>query len=177
MNYDNLNKIHEYWWQNLMPTFQHLFTVTSFDEYLKRFSFLPSGNWLRQYEKIKLTRTPFLIDSAKFAEKYKKYCVTYNSPMKSEDGIQRAIYQLSPTLHLEAGYWIWVENEEVQAYASVFCCYHDETEYADFIEELYEIRQEGDTEKDSKRPVGLAASFGFSNPAEKNLTNGGKQVE
>ena len=167
MNYDNLNKIHDYWWENLLPNFRHLYTVTSFDEYLKKFSFLPSGRWLHEYEKIKLARTSFLVEPAKFAEKYKKYCVTYNAPMKPEDGIQRVIYQLSSTLHIEAGFWVWIENKEIQAYASVFVCYNDEKEYIKFIEDLYEFRQKGDTEE-RKKPVGLAAAFGFTNSLDEN---------
>ena len=175
MNYTHLNKVFDYYRKNLIPFFNHHQTVISFDEYLKRFSFLPSGKWLRDYECIKLSRIPFLIDPIRFVEKYEEYCVTYNAPVKPEDGIQRVVYQLSPTLHFEAAFWIWIENEEVNAYTSVFVCYHNEREYLKFLDGIYKLRQEGNTE-DNKRPVGLAAAaVGFNQVLENlDLTTGGK---
>lgn len=146
MNYDNCNKIQEYWRKKLSPFIHHNFTVTSFDDYLKRFSFLPSGKWLRDMECVKLSKLSFAVDPERFIKKYHDRCVTYNCPIKLEDGFQRIIYQISPTLHLESGVWLWVEHEYVQSYISLLICYNNEDEYSDFINEIWKIRREGNTE-------------------------------
>lgn len=146
MNYDNCNKIQEFWMKKIYPMLHHRFTVTSFDDYLRRFSFLPSGKWLQEMECVKLSKVSFAVNPEKFSKKYQGQCVTYNTPVKSEDGFQRVIYQITPTLHVEAGYWIWMEHDMVQSYVSLFVCYHNEGEYSDFINEIWKMRQEGDTE-------------------------------
>jgi hypothetical protein len=53
---------------------------------------------------------------------------------------------MSPTLHVEFAFWVWVERNEVQSYGTAFACYHTEKEYLDFVDELWEIRREGNTE-------------------------------
>lgn len=145
MNYDHVNKVHEYWRETIFPNLQHHFCAASFDDYLKKFSFIPSGKWIQKLEKVKLNRIPIVVDPKQFVEKYKPYCVTYNAPVRPEDGIQRAIYQLSPTLHFEAAFWIWVEKNEVQSYVACFACYNDEKEYLKLVDDLWELRREGDT--------------------------------
>jgi len=152
MNYDHLNLIHDYWRNDIYPHFVHCMSVHSFDDYLKRFSYLPSGKWLKDFEKVKVARIPFLVDPLQLVVKYKSMCVAYNAPGKIEEGIMRAIYQLSPTLHFETGFWIWIENDTIQSYATVFVCYHDEKEYFKFIDEMYKIRREGNTENKSTPP-------------------------
>ena len=146
MNYDHLNKIHDYWRNSVFPHFVHRYSVASFDDYLRKFSFLPSGKWIRDLEKVKLTRVPFAIIPEELVKKYEAKGVSYNAPIKPEDGVQRVIYQYSTTLHFEAAFWMWIENEMVQSYAMVFVCYNDEKEYLNFVDELYKIRREGDTE-------------------------------
>ena len=152
MNYDHLNMGYEFWRKDILPNLTHNFTVDSFHEYLKRFAFCPSGNWLREMERVKLNRVGFAVDSEKFVKKYKNYCVAYNAPVKPEDGLQRIIYQLSPTLHAELALWIWVENKKLQQYATVFVCYNDEQEFLHFVDDLYKkMRKHGDTE-DAENP-------------------------
>jgi hypothetical protein len=147
MNYTHLNKVYDYWSKDILPHLSHIFTIGGFDDYLKRFSYLPSGKWIKDLEKIKLTRLGFAIDPKQFVTKYKNVCVAYNSPIKPEDGIQRVIYQISSTLHVEIGIWIWVEHETLQSYASVFSCYHDDIEYQKFVDELLKMKREGNTEE------------------------------
>ena len=146
MNYDHLNQIHEFWRNDVFPDLVHRHSVSSFDDYLRKFSFLPSCKWIQQMEKVKLSRVPFAVIPQDFVKKYKAHCVTYNAPAKPEDGLQRAIYQLSPTLHFEAAFWAWIENKLVHSYVMVFVCYNDEKEYLDFVDDLYEIRRTGNTE-------------------------------
>jgi len=97
-------------------------------------------------EKVKLARVPFAVIPKDFVKKYEAHCVTYNAPSKPEDGLQRVIYQLSPTLHFEASFWVWVENKLVHSYVMVFVCYNEEKEYLDFVDDLYTLRREGNTE-------------------------------
>ena len=100
-------------------------------------------------EKVKFSRVAFAVDPVKLVEQYEKQCVTYNLPVKAEEGVQRVIYQISPTLHFEVSFWIWVEQEIVNSYASVFVCYHDEKEFLELVDNLWEIRREGNTEEKS----------------------------
>jgi len=160
MNYDNQTKVHDYWRAKISLHFSHKFTAISFDDYMRRFSFLPSGKWLRDMECIKITRVFFQLDPVAFVEKYAKQCVTYNAPVKQEDGIQRVIYQISPTLHVEAAFWVWMEQEVIQSYAALFACYHDEAEYGKFLEELYPIRRIGNTEDTAPKGFGGFGGFG-----------------
>ena len=106
-------------------------------------------------EKVKVSRVPFAMIPEEFTKKYKSFSVTYNAPVKPEDGIQRAIYQISPTLHLEAAFWAWIENKVINAYVMVIVCYHDEIEYLNFVDELYKMRRVGNTE-DKSLPPGFA---------------------
>lgn len=162
MNYNHLNKVYDYWRKELLPHLTHNFTITSFDDYLKRFSFLPSGKWLKDFEKIKLNRMVFVIDPKKFIKKYKHSCIAYNSPIKPEDGFQRIIYQISPTLHVEIALSIWIEHDNIHSYASVFACYHDEEEYLKFMDDLYsKMKREGNTED---KPIATGFAGGIFSP-------------
>lgn len=136
----------------MFPYFQHVFSTPSFDDYLRKFSFLPSGKWIRDLDHLKLTRVPFAVEPERLVKEYTKHCVTYNAPIKTEDGIQRVIYQMSPTLHFEAAFWVWIEHKIVQSYASLFVCYHNEDEYTDFIDAMYDLRREGNTEDKPTHP-------------------------
>jgi len=147
MNYNHLNKVYDYWRKDILPNLSHNFTVSSFDDYLKKFSFLPSGKWLRDMESVNAARLGFAIDPKKFVKKYKDHCITYSAPVKPEDGIQRAIYQISPTLHAEVAIWGWIEHDVLQSYASMFICYKLEEEFRDFSEELYKMKKEGNTDE------------------------------
>lgn len=150
MNYNHLNKVYSYWRKKIVPHLSHNFTVSSFDDYLKRFSCLPSGQWIHDLDELKLNRVGFAIDPEKFVKKYAQYCVTHNAPTKVEDGIQRVIYQLSPTFHIEMGIWIWIEHDEIQSYGSLFTAYKDESELLEFADELYsKMKREGNTEEKS----------------------------
>lgn len=151
MNYDHLNKIYDYWRKDILPHLVHNFNTTSFEDYLKRFAWLPSGKWIKDGEKVKINRSGFAVDPVRFVKKFKDKCVAYNAPVKPEDGIQRVIYQISPTLHLELALWIWMEYDVMQSYGSVFICYHDEKEYLDFVDELVKLRRTGNTEEKHTR--------------------------
>lgn len=152
MNYDNLNKVYNFWREKLLPHLTQNFSVNAFDVYLRQFSFLPAGKWLRDMEMIKFNRIGFAIDPEKFLKKFKSCCVAYNPPIKPEDGIQRIIYQISPTLHAEVIVWAWIEHDILHSYASCSVCYHEEKEYFKFVDDLYQkMRRTGNTEENPTR--------------------------
>ena len=147
MDYDKLNQVHDYWVEEIFPHLSHHMAISSFDDYLKRVSFLPACHWLREMNLIKVLRVPFVVDPAKFVFTYKKHCVAYACPAKAEDGVHRIIYQISPTLHLEAALWVWVENKDTNAYLSMFICFKEDKELIKFFTEVTPIRKTGNTEE------------------------------
>jgi hypothetical protein len=154
MNYEHLNEIYTYWRKELFPLLSHNFQINSFDDYLKRMSFLPSCKWLNDFEFVKIQRLGFAVDAKKFFKKYKDNCVTYIMPIKPEDGMQRIIYQFSPTLHAEAAIWIWMENDVVNSYVSMMLCFNDSKEYLELADQLWKIKKDGNTE--DKQTVGFS---------------------
>lgn len=163
MNYDHANKIFDYYRKNIFPHFTHNFAATSFDDYLRKFSFISDGKWLRDMEKVKVTRIAVGLNPDKLVKKFKDQCITYNSPAKPDEGYQRAIYQVSPTLHFEMTMWIWIEHEEIQSYAFLIVCYNDEQEYNKFVDTIWELRREGNTE-DKPNPYGFTQPLGIKSP-------------
>lgn len=158
MNYNQLNQTYDYWRKEIAPHLVNHFNVINFEEYLKRFAYTPHGRWIRDGIMVKISRIGFAIDPEKFLAKYKSQCITYNSPIKAEDGVQRIIYQISPTLHIELALWIWIEHEVVQSYGSVFVCYNNHDEYLKFLDELYKLRRTGNTE-DKPTQAGFSGMF------------------
>lgn len=147
MNYDHLNKVHDYWVKEILPNLSHHIAINSFDDYLKQMSILPCGKWLKEFDSVKIVRVPFSVDPAEFSKVYKEHCVAYCCPSKPEDGLHRIIYQLSPTFHIESAVWIWVENEIVQSYMSLFICFKDREELLKFFDAVLPMRRTGNTEE------------------------------
>jgi hypothetical protein len=150
MNYDHLNKVHDYWVKDVFPHLSHHMAITSFDDYLKQMSLLPSGKWLKDFDGVKVLRVPFVVDPVEFIKAYKPNCVAYCCPSDPKDGIHRVIYQLSPKLHVEAAFWAWVEEEKVQSYISMFVCFNDDKELSKFFKQLESMKREGNTEERDK---------------------------
>lgn len=131
----------------VFPNLTHHMAITSFDDYLKQMSFLPCCKWLGEIDLVKIIRVPFTLDPAEFTKQYKKHCVAYACPAKPEDGVHRIIYQISPTLHIEAALWIWIENKQLQSYLSMFVCFKDDKELMKFLKDVLPMRRTGDTEE------------------------------
>ena len=146
MNYEYNNRIHKYWIEEVFPYLQHHITVGSFDDYLKRISFLPCGKWLKEFSSVKLLRLPLLIDPAAFVKTYEEHCVTYCCPTKPEDSFQRIIYQMSPTLHMEVALYAFMEKENIQTYATMFICFENKEELLKFLDAAYLMRRKGNTD-------------------------------
>lgn len=157
MNYDHANKIQKYLEEQIWPHLVHRFTTLSFDDYLKRFSRLPSGKWLADMEKAKVLRPAMSFNPETFFKRYNDNCVTYNTPLTPNDGIQRVIYQFSTTCHVEVVLWVWIEHDLIHSHLNSIVCFNDENEFNDLMTELAELKIEGNTE--DKSPT-----LGFSNP-------------
>lgn len=168
MNYDHVNKTQDYWMMEIFPHLSHKMMVASFDEYLKRFSFLKSGRWLKDMDSVKILKPAIALDPLSFVTKYKTHCVTYNPTARPEDGLQRIIYQVSPTLHAETGLWAWVENNNLQSYMSIIVCYHTEKEFTEFLKEITPMRRVGNTQE--QKHAGFAGFAGLA--ADSYLTKG-----
>ena len=154
MNYNHLNKISEYVQTNLLPHFESRLTVQSFEDYLKRFSGIPRGRWMRDLDSLQISRTIFAVDPSALAEQYKPHCVAHLTPMKPDEGAHRVIYQMSPTLHFEMAVLLWVEHDVVNSFASVTACYKNMKEYLEFCSEIWKLRRTGNT-ADAASPVGF----------------------
>lgn len=148
MNYTYVNRIFDYYSLSIEPFLSHHFSVVSLEDYLKRLSYVSHGRWLRDPNLVRMTTIALPIDPEKLVKLYSNHCVTYNTPIKQEDGYRRAIYQVSPTLHFEASFWFWIEQEILQSYASVIVCYNNNNkkEFDDFVEVMIKNRRTGNTE-------------------------------
>lgn len=159
MNYNHINYISDYWEKHIFPNLHHHMMVSSFNDYLKVMSGLPSCAWMQ--ESIKSTRIPFVVDPNKFVKEYANKCVAYANTNKPEDGLQRIIYQISPTLHLETALYVWVENEEVNAYLAMLACFKTEKELKHFFDDIRPMKMTGDTEETRIKAGFAVARAGF----------------
>ena len=146
MNYDHVHMTYEFWETVLRPNVRQLIQLQTFDSYLKEFSLTKSGRWLRNAVNVKLLRPPLAVDPEQFLKEYKDKCVLFHPPGRPEDGMGRAIYQLSPTFHLEVSFWAWIETNKLHSYVSIFVCYTDEEELSEFLKKVKPMCRTGNTE-------------------------------
>jgi hypothetical protein len=146
MNYDHVNKTYEHW-TKLRSSLTHKFQANSFDDYLKKFSFCKSGRWLREMESVKTARPPFAVDSEAFLKLYGEKSITFFPQNRPEDGMMRAVFQISPTLHVEGVFLAWVENNTLQSYMELEACHRDDDELFSFLKSLEDIKRKGNTEE------------------------------
>jgi hypothetical protein len=146
MNYDHVNQTYEYWTKIRSLLTQKL-QVTSFDDYLKKISFGKSYRWLREMEAVKIARPPLAIDPDAFIKKYGEKCVTVNPPIRPEDGMMRAIFQISTTVHVEAALMAWMENNKLQSYMALCICHKEDDELFEFLKTLKGMERTGNTEE------------------------------
>ena len=147
MNYDHINQIHDYLTKEIRPHVKNNFQVASFDEYLKKFSFLKSGKWLKDMESVRLSRSSVAYDPVEFLKRYGKQSVAVNVTTNPEHGQIRIILQLSPTLHLDCVLWAWIEHNKLQSYLGFLACHNTDKEFDAFIAECHDLRRTGNTEE------------------------------
>jgi hypothetical protein len=161
MNYDHVNKTYDYW-TKVRSSLTQRFQASTFDEYLKKFSFCKSGKWLRDMDSVKIARPPLALDPEGFLKLYSEKCVAFQPPNRPEDGMMRATFQISPTLHVEGVFLAWVENNTLQSYVAVAICHRDDAELFEFLKSVDHLKRKGNTEDRNTgfvpNPLGFAQS-------------------
>ena len=152
MNYDQYSDIEKHYTNKIYPHLHQRFNTISFVEYLKYISYCSTFKWVKSPDTCYLTHFKIPIDAEKFVAKYEDKCVNFYSPMKPEDGYMRIIYQISPTLHMEMGYWIWMETHTIHSYLMPVICYSNRKEYDNFKLSIQKFIKIGDTQ-DTNRPI------------------------
>lgn len=146
MNFDHVNKMSDFYREKMLPHLRSQLHVTDFGNYLSRMCETPSGKWLKT--DLKAFPLSYCINPVEFAKKYVKKCVTFLGTSNPQDGNLLIIYQITPTLHVLARLYQWIEHDgEVRAYLMVTCAYRDHDEYLTFFDDNKTLRLEGDTEK------------------------------
>lgn len=158
MNYDHVNQTYEYW-TRIRSVLSPKFQASSFDDYLKKLSYCKSYKWLRDMEFVKISRPPLAIDPEGFIKTYGEKCITVNPPVRPEDGMLRAIFQISPTLHVEGVFIGWVENNVLQSYMAIAVCHRDDDELFKFLTNIEHLKRKGNTEE---RNTGFSGMMGFA---------------
>jgi len=112
-------------------------------------SFTPHGKWIKEFGEFpsNITKIQMFIAPVQFVKKYEKQCVTFNPPLKPEEGFGKAIYQFSPTLHAETLLFCWYENNQVHSYITLLVLFKKKEELDKFVEEILPMRKVGNTEQ------------------------------
>lgn len=169
MNFDHVNKVSDYTRDNLMPHLVSLLQVSDFGNYMSKLVDLPSCKWMRR--ELRAYPVNYFVDPAMFVKKYAEKCVTFIGTSSPQDGSMHIIYQISPTLHVLARLYNWVEHEKVRSYLMLTCAYRHQTEFLKFFDDNKSLRLTGNTEE---RHAGFGAEMQSS--GIKNLMRGFSQI-
>lgn len=145
MNFDHVNKVSDFDRTELFPYWSNKLSVADFGQYLARMAETKSGRWMA-YE-LRIMPITYFIDPVKFSKKYAKKCITFTGTSNPQDGAFNVIYQISPTLHVLARLFQWVEQEEIRAYYTLMTAHKYFEEYMAFFDENKLLRLEGNTEE------------------------------
>lgn len=145
MNFDHINKVSDYVRENLMPHMRTLVPLPDFGNYLLRISECPSCKWMKN--EIRILPINYFVDPEAFMKKYAKMCVSFSGTGAPQEGAFCIIYQITPTFHVLARLYHWVENNDVKAYLMLACAYRDHKEYLEFFDGNKDLRCIGDTEE------------------------------
>lgn len=147
MNYDHINQIHDFVEKEYRPLLRNIYQAPSFQDYLRKLSYTKPLKWLRDIDEVKFARPMIALDPIQFATINQAKCVTAYPPAKPDEGVLRAIYQLSPSFHVETVLWAWVENNILNHYLTFIACYKNAEEYTKFVADVEPIRRSGNTEQ------------------------------
>lgn len=163
MNFDHINRISDYTRTEIMPNLASRMHVTDFGDYLSKMCESPSCRWMRK--KLRAYPINYFVDPVAFTKKYAKKCIAFMGTMSPQDGSMNMVYQISPTLHILARLYHWIEQDKVRAYLMLTCAYRDQAEYLKFFDENKSLRLTGDTEEKSMgfNPRGQSDSVGLQN--------------
>ena len=167
MNFDHTNKVSDYFRDNIWPHMSNNFSASDFAGYLSSISELPSCKWLQT--EMRAFPVNYFIDPHKFIKKYEKRCVTFLGTSDVRDGAMQIIYQISPTFHVLARLYHWIEQEEVKSYLMITAAFKDMKEFSKFFDENKDLRLVGNTEERATGFAGFAStsnSMGFAKMKE-----------
>lgn len=151
MNFDHINRISDYTRTEIMPNLASRMHVTDFGDYLSKMCESPSCRWMRR--KLRAYPVNYCVDPVGFTKKYASKCIAFTGTLNPQDGAMNVIYQISPTLHVLARLFHWVEHEKVRAYLMLTCAYESQDEFLAFFDDNTSLRLTGNTEE-------RAAGFG-----------------
>jgi hypothetical protein len=105
----------------------------------------------------------YFVNPVDFAKKYAKNCVTFTATANPQDGVMHLIYQISPTFHVLARLFHWVEHDEVRAYLMLTCAYQKHEDFLSFFDDNKSLRLVGNTEDRITGFVGPSGGDGLAN--------------
>jgi len=178
MNFDHVNKISDYCRDQIMPHLSNRVQITDFGHYLTKLSEHSNFKWMRQ--ELRAYPLTYLVDPVLFVKKYSKKCVSYMGTASPQDGSMNIVYQISPTLHVLARLFQWIEHDAAKAYLTVTCAFRTHEEYLDFFDNNRDIRLTGNTE--DERIAGFNAQLpsngvGLGALIQKRLQSGEEKEE
>ena len=144
MNFDHANKVSDYFRENIWPHMTNHFPALDFSNYLSKLAELSACKWMQT--EMKAFPVNYFMDPHKFVKKYEKNCVTFLGTTDARDGSMQIIYQISPTFHVLARLFHWMEQEEVKSYLMLTVAFRDMKEFSEFFDENKDLRLTGNTE-------------------------------
>lgn len=145
MNFDHINKVSDFDRNKLFPHWSNKLTAPDFGQYLAQMAETKSGKWLNK--ELKVLPITYFIDPEKFSKKYAKKCVSFAGTTNPQEGAFQVIYQISPTFHVVARLFQWIEHEEVKAYFTLMAAYKSFVDYNTFFDENTSLRITGNSEE------------------------------
>lgn len=142
MNFTQINDVGNFINKHLKYLHNHI-TCKSMDDYLNEIHFLKKFAWLKECHTV--MRSHALYKTEDFLKRFEKKCVSVYSPRTPEDGILKIIYQISPTIHLEASLFAWFEVNEVYSYIYFVAMFNNINEYIELLDSIKDIQQFGQT--------------------------------
>lgn len=167
MNFDHINKISDYCREQIFPHLSNKIQTTDFGNYLSKMVDTESCEWMEN--ELKAFPVSYLVDPVGFVKKYSKKCVAFIGTSSAQDGAFNIIYQISPTLHVLARIYHWIEHDDVRAYLALTCAYRSEEEYLKFFDDNKSFRLTGNTEE---RLTGFNVSSQNNSVGIENLMKG-----
>lgn len=173
MNFDHVNKVSDYTRNLIMPNLTNRMPISDFGHYLSRMVDSPSCAWMKT--DLRAYPINYFVDPVAFTKKYAKKCIAFMGTMNPQDGSMNMVYQISPTFHVLARLYHWIEQDKVRAYLMLTCAFRDQDEYLKFFDENKTLRLTGDTEE---KPLGFHPGSRTDSVGLQNLLKGfGKQTQ
>jgi len=145
MNFDHVNQVSDYCRNQILPHLTSRINVNDFGNYLGKISEVQSCRWMRQ--ELRAFPINYFVNPVAFTKKYAKKCVAFTGTGNPQEGALNIIYQISPSFHVLARLYHWVEHSEVRAYLMLTCAYRDHDDYLAFFDENRSLRLVGNTEE------------------------------